>query len=385
MSDIKLKAVALVGENQINNADHLGPVCSIMGIPLQLTSEDDAETCKKYYPDIVIENPPFEELRVEYVIANYNVIFVSDLWNTTKFKALLKDLEERYQQVVSQVFPDTNYQQVLHKVFCPHGFSDKSYYLKDCVYEDITLIYGQNMLDMLKDHKVDHLLKNYVISGNYRYTYYKKHKALYDAIVAEKVLSNFHQKRPIILYAPTWDDMENASTYFDSCEQLIDLLPDHYNMVIKLHPRLEIHSSEERDNIALYYAIQGKYAQKKNVLFLENFPPVFPILAVSDIYIGDASSVGYDFLVFNKPMFFLNKFRKDPKNDKSVLLYNCGIDIIPEHYSELYKIIESNLPTDKEQFFAKRKEMWDYTFGPERPYEDIKRDILQVLSHSPAL
>ncbi len=367
MNKPPLKGVALVGDYQVNNADHLGPIASIMDVPLLFLNESDTELCVDLYPDVAIGTPPYEEFNAEYMIRHYDVLFLSDLWPQEKFEQTFGELEKEHHKK-------------LRHVFCPHGFSDKSYYLVDCVYEDISLIYGQNMLDMIKEHQKEHLLKNYVLTGNYRYTYYKKHRKHLDKIVEDRYLSRFASRQTTILYAPTWMDMEEASTFFDAIEELLDSLPDHFNMLVKIHPRLEVHSQPDKDNTALYHYLVGKYSKKPNVVFVEYFPLVFPLLAASDIYLGDSSSVGYDFLAFNRPMFFLNKFRRNPKQDRSALLFTAGTSLLPEEYGLLYKIIEKQLPRDQEMYSDIRGKLWDYTFGAERSFDEIKKDILLKLS-----
>lgn len=356
MQTLPFEGVALVGDTQVNNADHLGPIAAIMGIPLMFLNESDTELCQGLYPDIQMLTPSYDEFNAEEMIRNYDVLFLSDLWPQEKFELTFGPLEKQYNKR-------------MRHVFCPHGYSDKSYYLKDCVYEDVSLIYGQNMLDLLKVHQVDHLLKRYILTGNYRYTYYKKHKKHFDQIVHERYISKFPKKQTTLLYAPTWMDMEDASTFFDICETMLDALPDSYNILVKLHPRLEVHSRPDKDMTAIYHYLIGKYSKKPNLIFVEYFPLVFPLLNATDIYIGDTSSVGYDFLAFDRPMFFLNKFERDPATDRSVMLFKTGIAIPPKDYPQLYSIIERSLPQDRERYAHERKMLWDYTFGVERPFE----------------
>src|SRR5262249_34231107 len=141
---------------------------------------------------------------------------------------------------------------------------------------------------------------------------------------------------PIILYAPTWMDLEESSTFFDTYQYLLGNLPADYNMIVKLHPRLEL------DDTVNYYHIVGKYESKPNILFLKDFPLVYPLLAHTDLYIGDMSSVGYDFLPFNKPMFFLNKQKRDIHHDRSSYLFRCGVSLLPDRFAQIYDVIAKN-------------------------------------------
>jgi len=353
----KKKAVGINPLWQLHFMDHLAVVCIIMDIPLIFIDPHDHELAVRYYPGLDAQLLDYQALTLDYLIPNYDVLFMSDYWDRKTFHEKYGHIEEKYHKT-------------LRHVHCPHGFSDKGFYLKKCANEDITLIYGQNMIDQLKHHRVFKKLNEYVMVGNYRYTYFKKHREFYDEIVAKEVFSRFAKKQPVILYAPTWMDTEESTTFFEAYSYILGELPDNYNLLVKLHPRLEL------DDPALYYHIVGKYENKPNVIFLKDFPLVYPLLAHADIYLGDMSSIGYDFLAFDKPMFFLNKHRRDPKTDRGLYLFRCGIDIKPDAYPLIYKFIEVNLSQDKERFSAIRSEMYTYTFGQERPFLDIKKDIL---------
>lgn len=353
------KGVGLNLASQIQYTDHLAVVSVLMNIPLLFVEEQDREIGKKYYPELQTEFQEYQDFNPEYLIANYDVLFMSDLWNRKSFHQKYNTLEQQYKKE-------------LRVVHCPHGFSDKGFYLQRCADEDITLIYGQNMIDLLKHHGVYDRLHQHVITGNYRYTYFKKHRDFYETLMQKEVLPLFAKRQPIILYAPTWLDMEESTTFFDAYSYLLDNLPSEYNLIVKLHPRLEL------DDAGKFYHIIGKYQNRPNVVFLKDFPLVYPLLSHTDIYLGDTSSIGYDFLAFNKPMFFLNKQRGDPANDRRVYLFRCGVSIQPEEYATVYQIIEKNLANDAERFAQIRKDVYFYTFGEERPFAKIKEDIIQA-------
>src|SRR4029078_13076147 len=113
----------------------------------------------------------------------------------------------------------------------------------------------------------------------------------------------------------------------------MDQLPPDYNLLVKLHPRLEL------DEPGLYYHLIGKYEKKPNVLFLKDFPLVYPFLAKASLYMGDMSSVGYYFLPFDRPMFFLNQQKRDSKTDRGLTLFQCGTEIHPDQYKDIHSII----------------------------------------------
>lgn len=351
------KSVGINPQSQIHYTDHLAVVCHFMDIPLIFIDPHDYNLASRYYPGLKTELLDYQALSPEYLIANYDVLFMSDLWDKAIFHQKFAPLEALYQKT-------------LRHVHCPHGFSDKGFYLKKTANEDIALVYGQNMLDQLKHHGVLEDLTHYVITGNYRYTYFKQHREFYDALIQQEVLNQFAKKQPVILYAPTWLDLEESTTFFDAYSYILGSLPNEYNIIVKLHPRLEL------DDTATYYQIVGKFENKPNVLFLKDFPLVYPLLANSDLYIGDMSSVGYDFLPFNKPMFFLNKQKRDARSDRGLYLFRCGIEIKPDAYPLIYKFIEMNLAGDQDRFGKIRQDVYEYTFGKEKTFAEIKWAVI---------
>lgn len=350
-------AAGINPQSQIHYIDHLAVICILMNIPLIFTDPIDQELGMRYYPGLKSKLLEYQEMTPEYLISHYDVLFMSDLWDKYTFHEKFGPLEKKHNKI-------------LRHVHCPHGFSDKGFYLKKCADEDIALLYGQNMIDQLKHHNVFQDLSYHVLTGNYRYTYFKQHQTFYNNIIENEVLNKFAKKQPIILYAPTWLDLEESTTFFDAYSYILGNLPDHYNLIVKLHPRLEL------DDTVNYYQIVGKFEKKPNVLFLKDFPLVYPLLAHTNIYIGDMSSVGYDFLPFNMPMFFLNKQKRDPKADRGLYLFRCGVDVKPDAYPLLYKFIETNLEGDQERFSQVRKEVDDYTFGSEKSFPQIKSEII---------
>jgi CDP-Glycerol:Poly(glycerophosphate) glycerophosphotransferase len=351
---VEKKGAGVNQHSQIHYNDHLAVICVLMDIPLIFTDSVQNDLCKRHYPGLKTIALDFQEMSPEYLIANFDVLFLSDLWDKQDFHEKFGPLEKKYKKT-------------LRHVHCPHGFSDKGFYLKKCANEDVALLYGQNMIDQLKHHHVFNDLKNYVLVGNYRYTYFKLHQDFYRKLIQDEVLDRFAKKQPVILYAPTWMDIEESSTFFDAYTHILGKLPDHFNMIVKLHPRLEL------DDMVNYYRIVGQFEKKPNILFLKDFPLVYPLLAHTDIYLGDMSSIGYDFLPFNRPMFFLNKQKGNPKTDRNLFLFRCGIDIAPDQYPNLYKTIESHL---KDDFTNIRNEVYSYTFGQEKTFPEIKSDIV---------
>ncbi len=354
----ELKGIGLNIHTQTHWTDHLAPICVAMGIPLLLTNDKHALEAQHFYPDLQVLLVDLQDVNLEYLVKNFDVFFQSQFWPRHDFYRQCQQWEQLYHKTV-------------RNVHCPHGFSDKIFWHEKSAWEDILLVYGDNMFDLLKTAGVYEYLYTTVRTGNYRYLYYRQHQVFFDRLVEEQIWNRLDPSKMTILYAPTNNEVENFTSFFQANE-LLDRLPSDYNLVIKLHPHLE-----ETDAPRLY-ATMGKYENKSNVLFIKDFPLVYPILARSDIYVGDMSSIGYDFLTFNRPMFFLNQLQRDAKEDRNLFLYRCGYEVKREQYKNFYQLLESQLPFDQERYGAIRQEVYRYTFGEEVPFDLLRKAIIEA-------
>jgi CDP-glycerol glycerophosphotransferase (TagB/SpsB family) len=116
---------------------------------------------------------------------------------------------------------------------------------------------------------------------------------------------------------------------------------------------------------------------KEQVFFLQDFPSIAPLLAAMDVYIGDFSSIGYDALSWNKPMFFLNQQKRNPQTDQGLYLYQCGTEILPEQYENLYDIIRDTISKDADLFGKIRKNIDNYTFGNPKSDQEIQQEVIK--------
>lgn len=319
--------------------DHLGVLCALLEIPLIVTDPDIYDLGKKFYPklDIFLKDPL--EVSLPF-LADHDLIF-----GCGKFWALeLLPLFELFQN------------KKMRLVFCPHGNSDKGHSLNAShLSQDIALVYGRHMIDLLKKTKSWKNTQRIVRTGNYRYPFYRQHKKFYDSC-AQELLGPKNKKT--ILYAPTWKDRENPSSFFEDCSLIIDQLAGDFNILLKPHPLLE------QQEPVHFHRIVEHYQGHKDVALITSFPPIYPLLARADIYLGDFSSIGYDFLAFDRPLFFLNSSQNK--------LHQCGMTIPPKEKRNLRAFLKSNLCCD---FSKERQKTYAYAFGKERKIGEIKKEL----------
>lgn len=330
--------------------DHLAPICHLMDMPLIVTEETTYSSAQTFYPQIETIKKDHIELSTDYLANNFDVIFESGKFWSMELKPLFSLLHNKKMRFV----------------FCPHGNSDKGHSIKIPIEQDLSLVYGDHMIELLtKTGAINHIA-SLSRTGNYRLPFYRKYQPFYDSLVEKKILSKTSKTKKVILYAPTWQDGENPTSFFTSTKKLIEELKDNFTLIIKLHPFLEeFHPAQT-------YYITSLYENTPNVIFLKNFPSIYSLLQISDLYIGDYSSIGYDFLAFNKPLYFL----KDPGTSLS-MLHPCGLFIPPEEGINAF--IEKTLESNQKEKEEARKSLYIHAFGQERSFSDVKQEIIQKL------
>ena len=344
---------AAISTGPDTHLDHLGILAAILDVPLIVTDRKSYELAQLFYPQAKPQFMEHGELGLDFLAANFDLLF-----SCGKFWCL--ELQPLFQLL---------FQKKMRFVFCPHGNSDKGSTLAagDHPPQDIALVYGEHMHNLLQRTGALSQVGTTITTGNYRYPFYLQHRAFYDTLAQEKIFCRFASDKKTILYAPTWASSENPTAFYKACTQLVQQLGPSYNLLIKPHPFLE----EEQPAHLAY--LQSSYAHLPHVAFVTGFPAIYPLLAKADIYIGDFSSVGYDFLAFDRPLYFFNPRQKEVKENARPLLYKCGIEI-PLHASQdLKKFLDETENTPN----SARREIYAHAFGQTRT--NLKEEIIKNL------
>ncbi len=351
--ELKKKAAAgLIYGSAPPYIDHLAPLCDFLKIPLIVTEDDSKALLERLYPSLQTIYVDYIRLP-ETVLVHFDTIFVCTP------RALFEEIF---------FFAQHFHRKKIQTIWCPHGNSDKGHasaHLEALLEEKFALLYGDKMIDFLRQKNVLSCLEKYVKTGNFRKEYYLEKKAFYNALIEKEIFEHLDRNKKTILYAPTWEDAESSSSFAEGIPFLIKHLPKDFNLIIKPHPNLLLNGTKNKELIE-------KYKNTPGVLFLTNFPPIYPLLAITDYYIGDFSSIGYDFLFFDKPMFFLNSKKRDPLLDQGLYLFRTGIEVHPENYQNFYKILEDNKDNHPS---ALCKEVYNYTFGQDTKLSCLKQEI----------
>jgi hypothetical protein len=254
------------------------------------------------------------------------------------------------------------YNKEMHLLFCPHGQSDKGYgapILTPYAWQESVLIYGELLKEMLRDLDLWQTSQSHAMIGNFRLVYYQKHRERLLAQMQDTIFSKLPKMHKTVLYAPTWNDVDDSGTCAEWSEQLLQALPPGWNFLLKLHPLLA-----DR-NPALYYQALSWESKYKNCAIIEEIPFIYPILELIDVYLGDYSSIGYDALSLRKPMCFLSKSHISPPR-----LHQCGTP-----FDGSFRSIERAL-TDVEQYRSLQDALANKAFAP---VSELKTNIRNLL------
>ncbi|NGX32581.1 MAG: hypothetical protein K1060chlam4_00630 [Candidatus Anoxychlamydiales bacterium] len=349
---MKKKAAALIYGDNPNYIDHLAPLCHYLKIPLLTNIEEIFDITKKYYPKVDVKLIENKDINF-YTVKNFDNIFACTPKN-------MFDTEFRLQQDILN--------KEINIFWCPHGNSDKGktiLFFEGLKNEKNVLVYGKKMIDILKEKKVFNTIENILVVGNYRLDYFQKFKKHFKKIIKNELATKLSNKNLNLLYAPTWEDKEKSSSFFKYIDILLTKLPSHYNLIVKIHHNLITQNETKIEIMKLKHS-------KKNIMFLEDFPLIYPLLDFIDIYIGDFSSIGYDFLSFDKAMYLLKPQNKKLFSD----LFDIGYVIDDDNIFEILeknKLLNSSLSS--KPLIYKRKKLYDYTFKKNTDLEKLKKMI----------
>lgn len=307
--------------------DHIGPLSSLYKMPLFIEGEKNFLLAKRYYPDLDAQYSPDMEYQLKNFSEKFDRFYDCIPW-PSQVQKLIFDL----------------YRKKVEMFYCCHGQSDKGYVhplFRHFTSQDGILIYGDLLKDMLSELSVP---TNFIKVGNFRLEYYEKHKKFYDLLIQNEFFSSFPKNNKTLLYAPTWNDFDQSSSFFHLAKDLAENLPSEYNLIVKVHPLLE-----EREP-GRYYYFANLLEKRKNTTLISECPLIYPILNRIDFFLGDYSSVGYDFLYFQKPMFFFRQSHL-PKGR----LHHVGTQV--ESTKDLLQKLKNPRNLEREQ-----KKLYDYAF-----------------------
>lgn len=242
-----------------------------------------------------------------------------------------------------------------------HGLSDKPFtYQRDFSDYALCLCAGQR--------QVDRLLRN---KSNQDMRWAKIGYPKFDN--PPTVPRLFRNKKKTVLYCPTWvkGSLSSIELFLDHPDIAAQIARD-YNLVVKPHPNIFNHNRNFYDP-----SIVDRLKRIPGIKLIRS-GNVMPWFAQSDLYLGDISASGYEWLYFNRPMVFLNPqpgvLVPGRNFDSLTFLWQCGP--VCDEIQALKRLIDENIRSDG--FSEVREAILHYSVLKPRDKKATGRGIEQV-------
>jgi len=228
----------------------------------------------------------------------------------------LRDDEEGAQHLAVQIF---------------HGMSDKPFtYQRNFSQYLLCLCAGQRQLDRLHSYECNHRMPATMVG-------YPK----FDRIPANPPL--YKNEKKAVIYCPTWrkGNMSSIELFLSNVD-IIHVLAERYNLIVKPHPNI---FNPERE----FYEsrIVAQLEQLPNIRLIRS-GNVMGWFSQADLFVGDISASGYEWLYFNRPMVFLNPqpgvLKPSQDSNAWTYLWQCGP--VCDNVRELPTLIANELNSD---------------------------------------
>ncbi|GGE81784.1 CDP-glycerol glycerophosphotransferase family protein [Priestia taiwanensis] len=212
------------------------------------------------------------------------------------------------------------------------------------VYDRI-LNYGQY------DYSKLNIDNNCVIIGNPKFDKWFKND-ISNLKSIEKAL-DLDRNKKTIMYAPTYGDLSSIDSWIEK----INMLQEHYNVLIKLHHGTAFKESEQyrRDYLNLHF---------KNISV--STEDLFPFLKIADYVVTDNSGMIFDAILAGKDILLLNTTSSSELTDERSLEQKARSQIININMTEdIKEVLENdNLFTlQKARINTLQKELYTYLDG----------------------
>jgi CDP-Glycerol:Poly(glycerophosphate) glycerophosphotransferase len=242
-----------------------------------------------------------------------------------------------------------------------HGMSDKPFtYERDFSDYLLCLCVGQRQVDRLLQTPCNQTMKWKLIG-------YPK----FDHLPTLPPL--FENEKKTLIYCPTWrkENISSIEIFLDHPE-VIQQLTQEYNLIVKPHPNIFNPDRQFYDR-----QIVDRLHQLPNIRLIQS-GNVMPWYAQADLFIGDISAAGYEWLYYNKPMVFLNPQPGilQPSPDVAALTYLWQCGEVCDEMSQLKQLVEENLACDRHQ--TMRESLLHYSVFNPRDQGATQRGIAEI-------
>ncbi len=242
-----------------------------------------------------------------------------------------------------------------------HGMSDKPFtYERDFSDYALCLCAGQRQLDRLLSHEQNRHIRWAMVG-------YPK----FDAIPIMPRL--FENDRKTLIYCPTWrkGGISSIERFLDG-DSTVASLAERYNLIVKPHPNIFNPDRPHFDQ-----SIVDRLERVPGIVLVRS-GNVMPWLAQADLFIGDISAAGYEWLYFNRPMVFLNPRPGDlqASYDAQALTYLWQCGAVCDDMRQLVATVGAALTDDP--YMAARDAVLHYSVHQPHGRRALERGIAAI-------
>ncbi|MCG8365309.1 MAG: CDP-glycerol glycerophosphotransferase family protein [Pseudanabaenales cyanobacterium] len=242
-----------------------------------------------------------------------------------------------------------------------HGMSDKPFtYERDFSDYRLCLCVGQRQVDRLLQTPINRTMQ-WALVGYPKFDHPPTLPRLFD------------NDRKTIIYCPTWrkQGISSIERFLNNLD-VVDQIRQDYNLIVKPHPNIFNPNRPFYDP-----AIVAQLQQIPGIKLIRS-GNVMPWFAQADLFIGDISAAGYEWLYFARPAVFLNPqpgvLRRSADVASMTYLWQCG-DVC-DQMLELKSLIDQNLQCDR--YPDQREQVLHYSVLNPRDNRATQRGIVQI-------
>ncbi|MCA1652619.1 MAG: hypothetical protein ABR588_11200 [Sphingomicrobium sp.] len=204
-------------------------------------------------------------------------------------------------------------------IYLPHGAGDRAVGFRAVTSAfDLVLLAGEKVRDRMLEAKI-------IRADGHAIVGYPK----FDTVDLTSKPALFPDGKPVVLYNPHFDP--RLSSWWQAGVAVLDWFAgqDRYNLVFAPHVMLfrkQLHASVEHRQLRLRRSIPKRFRGLANLLIDPGSTRSVDMSYTlgADIYLGDASSQVYEFLVRPRPCIFLNPGRLAWRGDPNFAHWNLG-------------------------------------------------------------
>jgi hypothetical protein len=223
---------------------------------------------------------------------------------------------------------------------------------------DLILLPGQALHDLFKSVGI-------LTKGNNEIIGFPRLDPVFNEEIDRKVvLKNLglSDSKKTILYAPTWHGKldVNMNSMQQMGKAIMNSVKNEYNLIVRPHPRTLI-NNESPEVIEL---LQEKTISTDNIRLVDDpFADTIKLMAAADLMISDYSSVGIEFLAFDRPVIYADHLGEEYFDKSLAEIYVREAGFVVREAKNFRQTILKALanPDDKSKL---RKKYAKYFFGP---------------------